>query len=391
MIVFSSYPGDVRVRREAEALVRRGMKIDIICLGARSEPSKEEIDGVSVYRIHLKRTRSKKLRYIFEYGWFILASLVKLTWLHFFKRYRFIHVHNLPDVLVFSAIVPRVLGAKVILDLHDLLPEFYTWKYKLRQDHMMVSALRLAERASCAFAHHVVVSSPFKREKILERSAGPEKCTTILNLPDPHHFGNGCGSSPKSDGKFKIIYAGTLSELHGVDHAIKAVGIVASTTRIPVELRIFGGGTERDRLGDLVNELGLSKFVFFHKPEPVEVYSTLLRTMDVGIVPKRGGVFGDMAMSTKLMEFAYAGLPSLVSRTKSDSWLFDDSMVFFFEPGNENQIAEGIIKLYQEPKYRESLAVNARRLFDRTNWETESEKLCQVYDGLCKGCLGVSE
>jgi hypothetical protein len=48
----------------------------------------------------------------------LLLAFRSLTW-----RYNLVHVHNMPDVLVFEAFIPRVCGARVILDLHDPMPE----------------------------------------------------------------------------------------------------------------------------------------------------------------------------------------------------------------------------------------------------------------------------
>ena len=105
----------------------------------------------------------------------------------------------------------------------------------------------------------------------------------------------------------------------------------------------------------------------------------MLGDMDLGVVPKRGGVFGDIAMSTKLMEFAAVGLPTLVSRTKADTYFLDETMAYFFEPGNAEELAAGIVKLHGDPEYRRSMGENARRLTKTVNWEQEKTKLLDVY------------
>ena len=45
-----------------------------------------------------------------------------------------IHVHSVPDFLVFAALVPKLLGARIILDIHDILPEFYASKFGASKD-----------------------------------------------------------------------------------------------------------------------------------------------------------------------------------------------------------------------------------------------------------------
>src|SRR6266446_6009149 len=111
MIVFSYYPSDVRVRREAETLVESGMTVDVICLRKKGQKSQENIYGVNVYRIDIQRKRLNKLRYIWEYLYFIIKVFFKLSFLFFRKSYHIIHVHNMPEFLVFCALLPRVAGA----------------------------------------------------------------------------------------------------------------------------------------------------------------------------------------------------------------------------------------------------------------------------------------
>jgi len=50
MIVFSYYPADPRPRREAEALVGKGISVDMICLRNIHETKEEVVNGVEVYR-----------------------------------------------------------------------------------------------------------------------------------------------------------------------------------------------------------------------------------------------------------------------------------------------------------------------------------------------------
>ena len=59
-----------------------------------------------------------------EYLAFFMLAGATLTALHLRRRYRTVQVHNLPDFLVFCASVPKLTGAGVLLDLHDLMPEF---------------------------------------------------------------------------------------------------------------------------------------------------------------------------------------------------------------------------------------------------------------------------
>src|SRR5258705_9746635 len=71
-VVFSNYPADPRPRRAAEALVKEGLHLEVICLKETDEePERESFNGVEITRIPLKRRRGGKLTYIAQYGSFV--------------------------------------------------------------------------------------------------------------------------------------------------------------------------------------------------------------------------------------------------------------------------------------------------------------------------------
>ena len=123
MVVHAYYPHDVRVRRQCEALADRGDEVDLVCLQDEGEQSTERIGNVNVHRLPLKHNRGQGVTgYLVEYSALFLLAFVKLTMLSIRHRYRVVQVHNLPDFLVFTTLVPRMLGARVLLDMHDITP-----------------------------------------------------------------------------------------------------------------------------------------------------------------------------------------------------------------------------------------------------------------------------
>src|SRR5262245_54863473 len=165
VLLFSYYPADVRPRRAAEALVAEGMHVELICLRKSPEERKREIfKGVHILRLPLKRHRGGALTYLAQYSAFIAAAFFILTARSLRKRFDLVHVHNMPDILVFSALTPKLLGAKVILDLHDPMPGLMMTIFRLRSNSFAVRVLKRLERWSMAFADTVVtVNEAFKR------------------------------------------------------------------------------------------------------------------------------------------------------------------------------------------------------------------------------------
>lgn len=149
VVLFSNYLSDPRPRRAAEILARHGANVEVICLQANEEePGHEMVNDVKIHRVPLKRQRGGKASYIYQYAAFTFAALFLLATRSFRRRYHLVHVHNMPDVLVFSALVPKILGAKVILDLHDPMPELMLTIFKLPPESFSVRLLKRLEKWS---------------------------------------------------------------------------------------------------------------------------------------------------------------------------------------------------------------------------------------------------
>src|ERR1043165_9025913 len=121
MVAYTFYEGDNRVRRYAETLVKRGDEVEAIVLGRKDQKEFDVIQGVEVYRIQ-KRVKDEKgpLTHLKRLLLFFLRSSWALTRHHLKNPYDLIHVHSVPDFQVFATLIPRLLGAKVILDIHDI-------------------------------------------------------------------------------------------------------------------------------------------------------------------------------------------------------------------------------------------------------------------------------
>jgi glycosyltransferase involved in cell wall biosynthesis len=376
---------DARVMLEAECLAERGDSLTIMCLRDHDEPEYEDRGNIHIHRI-LKSTEAKNpLSILIQLTKFFIVSFFWISYSYYKERYDILHVHTVPDFEIFAAIVPKLNGAKLVLDMHEIMPELYSRKFKIPENNWIIRLITLVEKASLGFADHVIVATPFLKSTLIQRSTNRDKCTAIINLPNPKYFNNVYKDRSAGMDRFRLIYPGTLSELHGVDVVIKALKILKDRNLFPIEFHIYGEGPDRGKIASLVESLGLKDVVFFQAPVPFQQLADIYRSMDAGIVAKRAGIFADEAMSTKLFEYAAAGLPAIVSRTRGDSLYFDDSMVCFFEPENERQLADCIVRLQGDPQYRELLSKNSMSVFVKVSWKALSEEIRVIFDRLHGG------
>ena len=381
MVAYAYYEGNARIQQYAKALVMRGDTVDLIALNWGAAPRFETLDGVNVYRLQTRKLhREKFYTYVLQVATFMLRSFFFLAGRHFKNPYDVIHVHSVPDFLVLSTLIPKLCGVPVILDIHDILPEFYLTKFLVSENSLTFKALVWIEKISIAFSDHVIIANPIWRERLLRRSARAGKVTAISNYPDPQIFF--LRPKTRSDGKFVLIYPGSLNRHQGLDIAIQAFANVVG--QMPnAEFRIYGEGPERENLVGLVYELKLEDKISFNDFVSIKEVAELMANSDLAIVPKRSNsVFGTEAASTKIMEFMAVGVPVIVSRTKIDTLYHNDTRVRFFDSDDSDELAKAILELYSNPALRKKLAANALDYVAQNSWDTKKADYLAIVDRL---------
>ena len=385
MLAYSDYESDARIVRYAQTLIKRGDHVDVVVYGGESEAlGEKDVDGVKVYKIQRRLQRSSKgpLSHLLPLIKFFLLSGVFLTKKHFRRPYDLIHVHNIPEWLVFAVLLPKLFGARILLDIHDLVPELFSAKFKQRGVSFAEPALRAVEALSCRFADHVIISNHLWRDTIVARSVSDSKCSVFFNNIDPDLFYP--RARTRRDDRRIVLFPGTLQWHQGVDIAIKAFPKVLE--KVPTaEFHIYGSGGVLDELLALVKDLRLEKKVLFFTPVSLNGVPELIANADLGVVPKRAHSFGNEAYSTKIMEFMSQGVPVVISRTKIDSHYFDKSQVRFCESENVESFAAGIIEVLRDESLRQRLIRNAFAYVARNNWGRKKQEYLDLVDGLTDG------
>lgn len=389
MVVFSHYPMDLRVRRAAEALVEADMSVDVICLKGQDEPHEEIVDGVCVFRIPLQRKRARRLRYHCEYLLFFLLTFLRLSVLHLQRPYSLIHVHNMPDILVFSALIPRLTGAKVILDLHDPMPEVYMAKYFKQESHLTVRLLRVLEKCSIWMADLVITPNIAFSELFISRSCSAWKIHVIMNSPQEKIFHKGNATmnqdnAAKPKDHFVLMYHGTLVQRNGIHKALQALSLLRD--RIPnILLHVYGEGDYVNRFRDHVEELALADIVKYHGEVHPEKIAEAMREIDVGLIPNEHSTHWNLAFPTRILEYLCMEKAVIAPRTKGIKDYFDEDSMFFFESGNSKSLAGVIVDVYRNPCKRQEVLTRGISIYNAHRWELQKSNLVL----LTKNLLGV--
>jgi glycosyltransferase involved in cell wall biosynthesis len=385
MVVHAYYPVlETRVQREAEALIKHGYEVDVICLRGRDHPATGISNGVRIYRMPVRRTKRRGLAFqLLEYLAFFFLATIKLASLHRTQHYGTVQVHNLPDFLVFAVWMPKLFGARIILDLHDLMPEFYMGRFGHSPQSVMARLVRLQERLSCRFADHVITVSEHWRQALIARGVPTDKCSVVMNVADRTFFYP--PQEPRvrlaDDSSFGLIYHGALAYRHGLDLGLRAISQVRQ--QIPgIHLTIRGGGEYLSDLMHLAEELDLGEHVRFVENLSLADLRHLILSADVGLAPYRDDVFTDGIVPTKLMEYAALGMPAIAARTSAIEAYFRGTMVEFFTPGDVDDLCRCILTLYRNRARRAELSRGAETFNQRYNWANIGGEYVRLVDRL---------
>lgn len=356
-----------------------GYQVDVIALCHNSHRRIDCLHGVRIYQIPIKKRRGKVLRYFFEYLAFFVMSFGLAGLLHIRRNYQICYVHNMPDFLIFAAMIPKLLGAKVIIDVHDPMPELFSILYPNRT--WLIKLIQFQERLSLKFADQIITTTEFIRSKLIQRGAHRDRISVIMNLPDPRLFMGPTQtlSQDSSRSEFVLLFAGTISKRNGLGTVIAALPMIKD--KIPtIQFRIIGNGEYIDELKQTVADSQLFSWVKFEPPVPLSKMPTEILRADAVIWLPPKNDFSDIVMSTKTLEALVMGKPVITVRTACHNYYFRDSDVIYVDPDRSETIVAAVLDLYQDHNKRRYFVENSSNIAKRFSWEVEKQRYFELID-----------
>ena len=377
MVAYTYYSRDPRVRRAAEALADNGYDVDVIAL--REDRNSPESDGrVHLISLPLTKWRTGALAYIISYSLFFIYATSLVSYNYLKNRYKLIYCHNMPDFLVFSGMLPKFFGSKIILDVHDPMLELYSTIYGLARESVISKLILFQCELSYRFSDKVLTVHEGMRDLLVRRGVNYNKVEVIHNLPDSGVFG-GVEVNQKSKNEFTLVYAGTVSPRHGLDMAIDAVEILSD--EIPeIRFLIIGEGPDIPRLKELTKKKNIENRVIFEGAVPLERIPEYLVNSHLCVVPYLSDLYGELFFPTKILESFMVGLPVVCSRTPIVMRYLDETMLFLFNAGVKEDLANQIKLAYSDKELACKKVHAATEFLAALNWETEKTRLVSIID-----------
>ena len=370
-----------QVQRVAEALVGAGYDVEVLCMRHPDRPRTTLVNGVRVTGLPGTLARTGTLRYLWDYASFFALVAGTLTARHLRRRYAAVQVYTMPDVLVFAAAIPKLLGSRVVAYMNEPTPELFETLYGTRR---LAPVLRLVEQRVLRFADHAITVTEDLKRRFVERGAQGERIAVVLDAADPASgLANWTPPRARPGGVFTAICHGAIEDRYGHDTIVEAARLLRD--ELP-DLRVVftGRGSTAEALERLIEESGMGDVVSFEGWVSRERLNDLLHTADVGIVAQKASPYSHLVHTYKMVDYWIFGLPVVAGRLRAVSALYDESVLELFEPGDARDLARALRRLHDDHERRDELARNGRAAQRRYGWETQRRVYLGVYERLLR-------
>ena len=356
------YPEMPTLHRNVAELLARGVSVDLVCLTWGPSPLPP---GLRVYPIRIKPRRSHAMWYPIHYLAFFAWALLAVSILSVRRRYDAVQVDTLPDFLIFTTLLPRLRGTRIVLYVMELMPELTMTRLRVGKEAPLVRLAARLERAATSWATRVIAVSTTVSRILVGRGLD---ASHVAVVPNSHPVGEFPPRQHPAQPPFLVLQT-TLIERYGVAVAIRALALLHEEWP-ELTLHVIGDGEERPNLLRLAEQLGLAHHVIMSATFlPWHETMERVRRATLGIVPILADGYGELCLSNKILEFAALEVPAVCSRLRGFEEHFPDDAVAYFTPGDASGLATQARRLLRDPEEARQQAQRARLAFANLAWE----------------------
>ncbi len=351
-------PLDTRIfHKEARSLQAAGREVTLII------PHDQDFakDGINIISVPLPKK-----------GW---EQLIKCPWNILLKslaqpRDSVFHLHD--SELLKVGLILKLLGRKVIYDAHEDTPlqiSYQHWIPWLAKKPYAWIYYVLEKMAGWWF-DAIIVAEP-----VIAKYFPPAKVTLLRNFPIAASFDH---ERNYQDRQRSLVYVGLLSKARGLVEMLE--GHKRAAEKVSVDF-VLGG---KFAPASLEKELLVKYQVNYRFWLPYDEMIETLYASSIGIIVPHPIERYKTNYPVKLFEYMAAGLPVIASREgESAEFVRESDGGILVDPLNVDEIAGAIVALVNDPAKAEAMGKRGRQLiFEKYNWEKESEKLLTLYSTL---------
>ncbi|HEX7225559.1 MAG TPA: glycosyltransferase, partial [Candidatus Limnocylindria bacterium] len=170
-----------------------------------------------------------------------------------------------------------------------------------------------------------------------------------------------------ADGTLRLIHHSNLQRLYGLDVAI--AGLTSLPSDLDWRLDVYGDGPWRPQVEAAIARTGLGDRVTLHGRVSLDDLPALIADADIGLVPSLHEPYLEYSLSTKLLEYAAMGVPTIASDLATFRYHFTDAALRFVRGGDASAIAPAILELVADPVGTVAMGLEAQRQATAYDWD----------------------
>jgi len=378
-----TYPADVRVRGEAQALLAAGYRVTVIAPRAdRGQARRELVNGVEVARFWLPGTAQSAGGFVVEYAVAHL-QLARLALARLLAGADVLHVNNPPDTLGLLFPLARLLGRLTVFDNHDLFPELFALRYGSPR---VTRVLRAFQRLAFREADLVLTTNESQREVVLDAvDRDPASVVVVRNGPraDAVRASRaGAGDPPQEPDRARagveLLFLGALEPQDGVVALAHVLRTLVDRHGLDARLTVVGAGSSRSPLERSCSQLGLTERVVFTGRVPHDEVPRLLARADVCVDPAPCNELNHRSTMMKIAEYMAAGRPIVAFGLRETRRTAGDAALYA-ACGDVDGFAARIAELATDRELCRELVRQAERRLPELLWERSADALVAAY------------
>jgi len=372
-IAYTDLPSDARVIRETKEAADRGANVTLLVPRSSDTRCPAGLENSEIYWLAVPEQRGHTT--LFGQYRFMRAIA---EW----RRGRsavpdIVHVHNMPDYLYWAVRDWHQAGARVVLDVHDIMSHLAVHRFRGLKRRLATSTLTFLEHSVWRRVDHVITVTEAYREVIARSGVPRERISVVLNTPDPAVMRPDQRREPKG-GVYKIVFHGAVTDRSGIESVVRAMPRVLEEVS-EAHVLVIGTGDGRRAVHTAIADLGLSNHVeFLDRYVALSEVVGYIADAHAGVVPTKRSSYTDHILPVRFLEYATLGVPIVATRLPLLDHYVGEEAAYFVPQPEPGAIAEGLIRLAQDPGY-------CRRIVQRARQFTQDHPWSRYADTLAKG------
>lgn len=390
IVVDNEFNNDPRVVNEALILTEAGHQVFVLCYDFGGDFSSRKVPEVDITRIKIDKKKVNRM-----YGFYHVWSKFKIFWSVHIQQFidanklDVLHVNDL--YMIESAKMGNEQNIPMVLDLHENYPTaimLYNWANKF-PNRILVQPRKWKEKEGklLSYASKIIVLSEHYKQLLCKQYShlNEDNFTVYPNVPNKNEFDHYPQSNkviPKKENAFYMLYFGAIAERRGVFTCFEALKkLIKKYNNIHFVLIGPIDKADKQRVNQYLEDSDIKDNIIYKPWEPLSNLPGIVNSVDVCLSPFVKNDQHESGIANKNFQYMLFGKPLVVSNCIPQKQLIEENNCgLVFESENDEDLADKIMRLYQEEELRIQLGENAKKAaLTKYNTEYFKNELIQLY------------